>query len=52
MKGLFRRETFRGFGPAALSLSPPPAALTVIRGRRAGVLRERERELDPRLPGV
>ena len=51
MKGLFRRETFRGFGPATLNLSGP-VELTAIRGRRAGVLRERIRELAPRLPGV
>jgi excinuclease ABC subunit C len=51
MKGLFRRETFRGFGPAALTLSGP-VELTAIRGRRAGALRERIREQAPRLPGV
>jgi excinuclease ABC subunit C len=52
VKGLFQRERFAGFGPAALSLSPEPAALTVIRGRRAGVLREGVRKQAPRLPGV
>ena len=52
MKGLFRRETFAGFGPASLSLSAELAPLTIIRGRRAGVLRQGVRELAPRLPGV
>ena len=52
MKGLFRRETFAGFGPAGLCLSPEPAAITTIRGRRAGLLRQGVREKAPRLPGV
>ena len=52
MKGLFRRETFAGFGPAGLSLSPEPMPLAMIRGRRAGLLRQGVRERVPRLPGV
>ena len=52
MKGLFRSETFAGFGPAGLSLASEPVAITTIRGRRSGLLRQGVREQAPRLPGV
>ena len=52
MKGLFRSETFAGFGPAGLSLASEPVAITTIRGRRPGLLRQGVREQAPRLPGV
>jgi excinuclease ABC subunit C len=50
-KGLFKRQTFRDFGPAALALKEP-APVAVVRGRRPGRLRAGVRRHCPRLPGV
>jgi excinuclease ABC subunit C len=49
VNGLFRRETFRTFGPHALAAEQPPLFGVKARGRR---LREPVRAECPRLPGV
>jgi excinuclease ABC subunit C len=51
-KGLFKRQAFRGFEPAALALSADPAPVGGVRGSRPGRLREGVRRAGPRLPGV
>src|SRR5688500_9609673 len=51
VNGLFRRETFRTFGPHALAAEQPP--LFGVKARRGGRrLREPVRAECPRLPGV
>src|SRR4051794_37795686 len=51
VKGLFRREAFRGFGPAALAGGE--RQLFGVKARRGGRrLREGVRAECPRLPGV
>jgi excinuclease ABC subunit C len=52
MKGLFARQAFTGFGPAALDRGQEVPPLHTIRGRRPARLRALVRQDCPRLPGV
>lgn len=52
MNGLFRRETFAGFGACGLDEAGEARPLTSVQGRRPGRLRQAVRRLCPRTSGV